>query len=50
MDFSIRKIQKIRFTCIHMVRIPLSVKSRFKKREGEPGGEAVELTTFLSGT
>ena len=36
--------QNSTFTCTHMLRIPLSVKSRFRKR---PDGE---VETFLSGT
>src|SRR6266852_5276933 len=36
--------QKISLSCTHMLRIPLSVKSRFRKREGG------EPATLLSGT
>src|SRR5579864_4009531 len=32
--------QKTSFTCAHMLRMPLSVKSRFRKR---PGGEPTTL-------
>src|SRR6266567_172583 len=36
-------VQNISFTCTHMLRMPLSVKSRFRKREGG------EPATILSG-
>ena len=44
------KPQKISFTCTHMLRMPLSVKSRFRKRDGSPPAGPSALKTFRSGT
>jgi hypothetical protein len=43
-------IQNTNFTCTHILRMPLSVKSRFRKRDGKPASGPGEPTTLFSGT
>ena len=38
--------QNSNFTCIHMLRMPAFVKSRFRKRSGKPGWELGASRTF----
>ena len=42
-------VQNCNFNCTHMLRMPLSVKSRFRKWDGKPACGPGEPTTSLSG-
>src|SRR5262249_45097126 len=42
-------VQNRSFICIHMLRVPLLVKSRFRNWEGEPACETGEPATLLFG-
>ena len=42
-------LQNTNFTCTHMLRLPLSVKPRFRKRDGNPAWGPGEPNTLFSG-